>query len=381
MKNIWLIIKSDIKRNHMAVMLSVFGGLVLCLFMYFIGNFAAGSALSKIKIGLIDYDKSILSENFKSYLTRELNSELIENDNFEHLSKLLIDKDISVIIEIPKSFYEKFVGGEVEKLIITSTDDFENAAFTEAYMNSYLSSVHMLSKSSEGDEEIFVRYLSEYDKLNIPVYKEEILSGDSKKYMEREGFRYSIGFYLMIAFSLAMVVSFIIADDRKKGIYNRIAITPVKAVHYIAGNSIFGFFLLLIESFIFCGFLAVLDADIGIPLYQIFLLMTLFSFFVTCFVIDASIMIKSKSGLTMLIMGFNNVGAILGGAYFTLELAPKNLQNIARILPQFWITDAINKLLDNPAADISYNVIILLLFTLLTFLIGAVLFSQNYKRG
>jgi len=381
MKNIRLIFISNIKRNRGVVILSVLGGFILCFFIFFIGSYAADSLKSKIKIGIIDYDDSILSENFKSYLVRDLDYELIEHHSFDYLSKLLIDKDISVIIEIPEGFYEKFASGGVEKIIITSTDDFENAAFTEAYMNSYLASVHMLSVSSGGNEEAFTRYLDEYGQSKNPVRKAMAFDTEPKKFKEKEGFRNSVGFYLMIAFALAMVISFIIADDRRTGIYNRIAVTPVKAVHYIAGNSIFGFFLLLVETLIYCGYLAAADLNIGFPVYKLFLLMMLFSCFVTCFIIDASLLIKSKSGLTVLIMGFNNVGTILGGAYFALDRAPENLQNLARILPQFWITDAINKLVDNPGADILYNVIILTLFTVLAFLIGAVLFSQNYKRG
>lgn len=83
----------------------------------------------------------------------------------------------------------------------------------------------------------------------------------------------------------------------------------------------------------------------------------------------------------MIIFSFNTIGTLIGGAYFALELAPETLRNFARIMPQFWITDALYELMDNRAADIGPNVLILALFTLLAFLVGAVLFSQNYKRG
>jgi len=381
MNNIWLIIKSNIKRKRGVVILSVLSGFILCFLMYLLGSYSAGALLSKIKIGIIDYDDSLLSKNFKSYLIRELNYELIEHRSFDHLSKLLIDKDISVIIEIPANFYDKFAAGEVEKLILTTSDDFENAAFTEAYINSYLSSIHMLSAVSGGDEEVFSRYLTEYGKAGNPIYKAQAFSLDQKQFREKEGFRNTIGFYLMTAFALAMVVSYIIVDDRRTCIYDRIALTPVKSGQYIAGNSIFGLFLLLVETLIYCGYMAVMNINIGFPVYKLFLLLLMFSFFVTCFVIDVSLIVKSKNGLTAIIMSFNTIGTILGGAFFTLDLAPKNLQNLAKILPQYWITDALYKLMDDAGADIGSNVIILVLFTMLAFLIGAVLFSQNYKRG
>lgn len=381
MKNIWLLIKSNIKQNRGVVLLSVLGGLALCFILYFMGNYTADVFLSKSKIGVMDFDNSLLSENFKSYLTGELDYELIEHDSYDYLSKLLIDKDISVIIEIPNGFYDKFALGEFEKITITSTDDFENAAFIEAYMNSYLAAIRMLSLSSDGDNEAFIRFLTEYDQNKNPIYKAKAFNFDVKQFKEKQGFRYNIGFYLMMVFALAMVISYIIVDDRHTGVYNRIALTPVKSIQYIAGNSIFGFSLMLVETIIYCGFIAIMNINIGFPIYKLFLLCLLFSIFITCFVIAISLVIKTKNGITMLVMSFNTVGTILGGAFFPLDLAPENLQNLARILPHYWITDALSKLIDNPGADISSNIIILILFTLLAFLIGVVLFSQNYKRG
>ena len=182
-------------------------------------------------------------------------------------------------------------------------------------------------------------------------------------------------------FALGVVLSFMILDDRATGVYNRITVTPVKPVHYIAGNSIFGFILLMIEVVIYCGYIAIKDVDIGFPVYKLFILMLLLSLFITCFLVSASILIKSKSGITVVIMGYSTIGSILGGAYFPIDMSPEVLQNIARILPQFWFMDAVTKLMNNPMTDISSNIIIIVLFTVLAFLVGAVSFSQNNKRG
>ena len=71
MKNIILLVKSNIKRNRMGILLSVFSGVVLSLLIYLMGQFVGSVALSKIEIGVMDYDKSILSTDFKSYLSEE----------------------------------------------------------------------------------------------------------------------------------------------------------------------------------------------------------------------------------------------------------------------------------------------------------------------
>lgn len=380
MKNIWLLLKSNLKRNWIAVFLSVFGGFILCFLLQFMGNYTADVLLAKVKVGVIDYDKSSLSGNFKSYLTRDLDYELIEKEDYEYLSRLLIDKDISVIIEIPEGFNDKFAKGETGKITVTSTDDYENAAFLKANINSYFTSIRLLSVSSAGDKDTFTQYLSEFEQNKNTVYMDKAYKLDQKKYKQKEGFRYSIGFYLMIVFAMAMILSYVIVDDRRSGIYDRITITYVKPVQYIAGNSLFGFLLLLAETLIYCGFIAIMKINIGFPVYKLFFLYLLFSFFVICFVIDVSLLLKSKNGILMLVMSYSTIGALLGGSYFSIDTAPENLQNFAKIMPHYWTVDALSKLMDNPNADITVNIIIVVLFTILAFLIGAVLFSQNSKR-
>ncbi|MDD4112764.1 MAG: ABC transporter permease [Herbinix sp.] len=381
MKNIILLVKSNIKRNRMGILLSVFSGVVLSLLIYLMGQFVGSVALSKIEIGVMDYDKSILSTDFKSYLSEELDYKLVEHESYDYLSELLIDKSISSIIEIPDGFYDMFASGQDGNITITSTDDFENAAFLEAYMNSYLAGVKLLSINAKGDQRAFDRLITEYKEVEIPISKSKAFDMDLEQFRQREGFRNTIGFFLQIMFALGVVLSFMILDDRATGVYNRITVTPVKPVHYIAGNSIFGFILLMIEVVIYCGYIAIKDVDIGFPVYKLFILMLLLSLFITCFLVSASILIKSKSGITVVIMGYSTIGSILGGAYFPIDMSPEVLQNIARILPQFWFMDAVTKLMNNPMTDISSNIIIIVLFTVLAFLVGAVSFSQNNKRG
>ena len=68
MKNIWLIIKTNIKRKPLALVFSILSGVFLCLSLFLLGNYVSGETLSNIELGVIDYDNSYLSESFKTYL-------------------------------------------------------------------------------------------------------------------------------------------------------------------------------------------------------------------------------------------------------------------------------------------------------------------------
>ena len=89
------------KKNYIAIVLAVLSGAILCFIFYAIGNLSADQTLSKIKVGVLDEDESFLSEDFKHYLENQLNYEILERIPTRSCQEL-IEKDISVIIEIPK---------------------------------------------------------------------------------------------------------------------------------------------------------------------------------------------------------------------------------------------------------------------------------------
>lgn len=381
MKNIWLITKTNIKRNMFAVVLSILGAAALCLILYSMGDMVTNMTLAKVTIGVMDYDQSILSEDFKRYLTEQLDYSIIENNNYDVLSTELIDKDLSVIIEIPDDFYEQYVSGKTENIIITSLEDYENAAFIEAYINSYLSSISMLSVGAAGNWQTFDQLLVDYNKDDIAITKSSAQIINKEELTGQSGFINSVGFYLMFIFAIGIIISFLLLDDRQKGVFNRIQATPVKPIQYIIGSGIFGMVLSLIQIGLYCGYIYAFNIQIGVPIWLLLLMMSLYALFTICFSLAVALALKSKNAITSVIIGFSTVGNILGGAYFPIDMSPKTLQNLARILPQYWFMDSFRRLQADITANIYPNIIILVLFTTLSLLVGAVLFSQNYKNN
>ena len=378
MKKIFKLTLTNIRRNKLAVLLSVGSTAILCLIIWVIGNLSADAILLPVKTGIIDYDQSALSEDFKAYLTQDLKYEVLEDYSYDELSRELLDKNISVIIEIPENFYGQYASGGKEDLIITSMSDYENAAFIEVYINSYMSSIAILSKGAAGDPVVFDRLLAGRSSYDIPITQSAV-SIDRKELVNKEGFLIAIGFYLMIIFAFSAFLAFMVLDDRQSGVYNRIQITPVKPVQYIIGTGLLGLFLCFLQIGIFCGYLYLAEIDTGIPMQLIILIMGLFAVFTVCFSVAIAIVLNSKNAATTVIIGFSTIGCILGGAYFPIELAPKTLQNLAKVMPQFWFMDAFRSLQADNTANVLPNITILILFSILSLLIGAVLFSQSFK--
>jgi ABC-2 type transport system permease protein len=379
MKNIWLLTKTNIKRNLYAIILSVFGAFILSLILFFMGNLVTENTADKVSIGWIDQDQSVLSEDFKDYLNLNMDYDLIEDLSYDQLSSELIEKRISVIIEIPESFYDNMVDGVAKEIIITSLEDYENAAFLQVTINNYMNSVHMLSLSSGGNQDNFNQLLQDYKKEEIKLTQAAAKTIDIKEQKGQVGFINSIGFYMMIIFAISTILAFMILDDRLSGVYRRIQATPVKPIQYIIGSSIFGLLLCFIQILLYSGYITLMDVRIGVPVPVVILMMSLFSIFTISFTIAVALALKSKNAVTSIIIGFSTVGCILGGAYFTLDFAPKTLQDIAKVLPQYWFMDAFRRLQLDLTANIMPNIIIIVLYIVLFILIGAVMFAQNNK--
>lgn len=379
MKNVLLITMTNIKRNKFSLFLSLLGGVILCFLLAAMGNLAADIRLSKIHIGLIDQDQSKLSADFKAYLTQELDYELISDLTYEELSVQLIEKKISVIIEIPEGFYEMAAIGILKDLTVTSLDDYENAAFLQANLNSYMQSIRMLSAGADGEKDLFDRLLADYERKGIPISQTAAQLLDTKLLKDKEGFINSIGFYLMLVFGLSVIISFQVVEDFLSGVFHRVKTSPVKPVQYILGSGIFGMIICGLEIVVYCGYIRLADIQIGFPLGLLVAMMLLYSMFTVCFAIVIALWVKSKAAVGAASTGFSTLGCILGGAYFPLDLAPQSLQNLARILPQYWFMETFKALQVDRSANVWPNFIILALFTLLTFLSGAVMFAQANK--
>ncbi len=381
MRYIWILTTTNLKRYSLAVAMSLFGAAVLCMALYFTGMMVADRAAARVSVGMLDYDNSSLSEDMKRYLTEKLDYQLVENNTYEELSMQLIDKKISIIIEVPEEFYTNTLAGNKPEIIVTSLDDYENVVFANAYMNSYLGSIRNLAAGAGGDSAVFDRMLQEYPQNDITITRSTAAGIDTTELRHKSGFIIAIGFFLMFVFIISYVIANLLDDDRISGVFRRIQLTPVKPAHYLVGSGIFGAVLCGLEIALFILYIQMNELKIGVSVWVVILLMSLFSVFTICLSMAVALATKSKEAILAAIIGFSTVGCILGGAYFPIDMAPKTLQNIARIMPQYWFMDALRRLQEDSHAVIYPNIIILCLFILLAFLTGAVAFAQDYKKS
>lgn len=374
MKNIILIFKNSILRNKLMIFLTLFSA-VLMSFTFYVRLHAedAGINVEKISVGLADNDGKI-SENVKSYLENGLNMVVLEND-YDFLSKLLIDKQISAIIEVPRGFGDSAINGRLEKLVITTLGDYENAAFIEAYMNSYMRGLSVISQAAGGDAEKFAEMLSSQKSPNT-ITLAETNSRVGKKTQTADAYRMMLGFLLMMISGITVFFANQILIDRRLGTYNRMRCSSLKSLEYVAGVSLFGAVCCTAANLVFNAFTFILGEEMPISFGMAVGACELFMLFSVGLAVLFALLVNDQRTLMTVGVGYATIGSMLGGVWFPVGTELGVVGNIAKILPQYWLMDLARNGSVSGYSALS-AICILALSAVLVYLVSAVIFTRK----
>lgn len=375
MRKFLVLFKTNIRRNILVLFISVLGAVVLCMGM------DAFSGLSETYshpfIGVCDYDKSELSQSLKHYLGDKIGYNIEESDNYNYLSKRLIKRKISVIIEIPKGFQEGAVTDVYKDLSITALNEYANMAFVKSYIDSYMSSIRTISTASDNNTETFLSLLKDTDNLSIPFERTYIGDTSQKSMKSRAGFLSVNGFVAFVMFGFGLASAITIYEDRKRGTYSRIQLTTVKSWHYVAAAVATGIALQIVMIVLFYGYIAIRGYDIGVNILAMALVTTLYSLFTLSFCIFSAMAFNTRQGIITAVCVGGNLFCILGGCYFPVNTGSKVLQNISKFMPTYWYSAAYNNLA--AGKSIAVDILVLVLSIMLFSMLGTYRFTKQNK--
>lgn len=385
MKNIMLIFKNSVLRNILMIVISIAAAALMVNVFSAVSKdgsvsedntVLSGFDADTMKIGLMDGDKSPLSENMKSYLTETLCMKIFEKNDYDSLADLLIDRDISAIIEVPQGFFENAAAGTVDAPEITTLDDYENAAFINAYLEAYMQGVKVLSDCAAGDKNTFEKMLSaDADKGTVTVVKS---SSDSDKVAgAHAAFSFAIGFMIMINSGVTVFISFMIISDRNSGTYNRMRCSSLKPAEYVIGVNLFGIICCTAMNAAFTLIVYNLNEFIPVPMGLAFAASELFMLFSVGLSVLFALILKSQTDLVTVAIGYTTLGSMLGGAWFPITDGLGIVSSIAKLFPQYWFMDMIRNMPDDPNYNCVPNMCILALAAVLAYLVSAVIFTKK----
>ena len=302
--------------------------------------------------------------------------EIPEKNDYDSLADLLIDKEISAIIEVPRGLFENAAAGPVGALEITTLGDYENAAFINAYLESYMQSIKVLSDCAAGDKNTFEKMLAaDVSGGNITVVKS---SSDSDKVSDAHtAFSFAAGFMLMITSGITVFISFMIISDRNSGTYNRMRCSSLKPFEYVIGVNLFGIICCTAMNAAFTLIVYSLNEFIPVPIGLAFAANELFVLFSVGLSVLLALILKSQTTLVTFAIGYTTLGSMLGGAWFPITDGLGMVSSIAKLFPQYWFMDMIRNMPSDPNYSCVPNMCILALSAVLVYLISAVIFTKK----
>ncbi len=380
MRNILLIFKNSILRNKLTVILAL-AAAALMSFIFWSSASSDSSvyAVDTIVVGVDDRDDSALSENLAKYLTESLGVEVTSAD-YDSLSALLIDRRISAIIEVPREFESSAISGTPAKLEITTLDDYENSAFIEAYLNSYMRGVSVISQSADKSAETFSEMVAAQRSPNT-ITLAETNSQVDRRAKTADAYNLSVGFMLMLISGITVFISNQILVDRRLGTFSRMRCSSLKSLEYVIGVSLFGVICCTASNLIFNLFAFSVGEEMPVPLGLALAANELFMLFSVGLAVLFALLINEQQTLMTVGIGYTVIGSMLGGAWFPMKVELGFVGSVAKIFPQYWLMDLLRKYPENPDFNILPNLLIIALAAVLAYLVSAVIFTRKNVRN
>jgi ABC-2 type transport system permease protein len=382
-------------RARKMILISLVGSLAVTLLVILTLG-APQSEPDAIRIGLIDHDRSAVTEDLYSYFANNLGIEFVGGDS-EAIEKQLVEKKISGIAEITGGFQDSLLAAagatssthaKPAPIELTFLDDYTNAAFIRGYFDEYVSSVSVLAAASVvadaagtdaqagAREARFEKLLEGTDSYGIEVTAQAADAEQSRREDQKEGYYFILGFFMMFCFMMSITVSQMLHQDRLDGTFRRIRATSATSVEYVTSVALIGFIIALVIEGPAMLIWNLAGAYTGVPVGVTVLMLLIFTLLVTAIGIFVGISMPSFNGLIAVVTALATITSMLGGAWFPIEMAPPLFQTLTKFTPQYWFYEGIYSY-ENGSGALGLPLAILLLASLLFLILAGIRFASN----
>lgn len=378
MQNILLLAKNTLyvtfrkKSNIVVLLLLPVVSTLLVISLYgSVGN-------SNVKVGVVDYDNSVISKNYFS-MFKDQNGYKLSAENVSEGNNKVSAGNLDCLVIIPKDFEKSISNGTKKDIEIVSVKGQQVTAYISNITNIYTRNLLDAGRASKGDKKLFYEIVKSFsiNKTSISVNTLKDRTANRLMTVSNMGF---LVFFMMLG---AGFTADLILKEKKNKTFFRICTAPVSPWKYIAGNAVANFVIVTLQTLlVLVAMKQIFHIETFIPFYQMLILLLCFGFVAI--------------GLGMLIVSFSkdsvqagtmntlivSPSCMLGGCYWDVNMMPENIKKIANFMPQKWIMEAITVLQTGKGlAGIAMHISIILGFALVFFLVAIYRFKSSDRVG
>lgn len=344
-------------------------GILLSTLLY------GGAGQSVLRVGIVNEDGTGRIAADTLQLVQGLKDvKVVQLTTSELRSKLSAgDLDTGVILE--SGYSDSVRAAKPDHIVIQSVKGASVTAYIKAMLSQYIDNVSALSRVAGQDTAKFDQLYTEFQSASFKLAVSTVKDTSGTKSISYQ----SIGFLILFMMTSAVNLSELILVNRENRTYFRILSSPISARTYVISNILVNLCVMFVQIIVALFFLLyVFKLSTGIGIGQMVLILGLFSLTsvgISLVIVAFSKNTASASALQNFIV---TPTCLLSGCFIPIEIMPNAVRRIADFLPQKWVLDSISKLQSGAAiGSIWFNMVILLAFGLLFFLIASYKFGRN----
>ncbi len=309
---------------------------------------------TKISIGVVNRDDTAFTKDLLNRLGK--NFSIVNVTNVE-IKGELESAAITYAIEIPKGFTNDIINGKSPKINGLGLEEKDCSKVVGAAVDGFVYPSKLIAAKTHGNSEAFYSAISK-----IPPTEAVAQKKDNK-----------MPFKLIVQcmFMMSIFAATVIITDKESKTFYRSFNAPVSMRSYMI-QSILCFLLISILQIAVIYTVTVygMGVDPGKnPLY-VLLVLAVTSLSAVALGVAVSSVCKSTAQATGIGLGIVVVMCMFGGAWGMSPTKPLII-GTAKILPFYWSSDALSKVIGNNALDtVTGDLLILLAFSAVFFLVG-----------
>ncbi|MDE6617080.1 MAG: ABC transporter permease, partial [Lachnospiraceae bacterium] len=294
---------------------------------------------SKLAAGIVDNDKSGVSEKLAEYLSKLHDVDMLEYD-IDVLQEKMYYNKYDIIVQIPEGFSEKFLSGDA-RVSVTQQPGSYSYMYVENQINDFINRIIKYNIAGYTMEESFER-VQDVKESKVTLIDVNGNGGEMPDF----AFLFQFFPYTSIAI-LGNVLGLIVYSFRKREVKNRIAASAVSLrrqsaeaflAFIVIGVIIWAAFLALV--FVMKGKELLNNANMFYYILNSFTVMAL-SLSIAFF---TGILAKKPDMVNMIVTPISLFMSFLGGVFVPLNILNGTVRKAAKFIPVYWYEDVNNKL-------------------------------------
>ena len=377
MPKLWIVIKNILKRifrKPSSYLLHIILPVAAAVGMFF--AFSSETS-SKIAMAVSDMDNTKASQAVMESIEQTGKFNIIETD-VDNANHMVAEGEVSFGYVIPTGFEDTVLKGASPTVKITAMGQNEGTAWIRDISDYQIQNIMDLAVGAEYDKDMLHQMIDDIKDGAVKMNTVTTEDFTSKKDVASS----ALGMYIMVLMISTFTIAFMLLNEKQLGTLARISMAPVNTKIYTLANVFANLMVAAVQIALVLAILTgVLKMNFFMSPVMLFLIMFCFAICAVSLGLMLAAFAKKTEVAGSLLSLVLTPSCMLAGCFWPIEFMPEYLKKAAYITPQRWTLDAISGMQSGlTMREVAPNLVIVLSFALLFFMIAAYRFNREDKQ-